>query len=232
VEEFAIAVVPTEDERKVKHLVIDIVRGCVKKAFLSSSRRVEVEAFGSFVNNLSTWNSDVDLVVTGVMEPDRYTGGFGRVERRVVAGHLERIAAQLRRHKKLDLAKLHIIKSAKIPIIKLRTKQHVTVDISLGDDSGPRAANYIVQQQRLFPPLRPLVVVLKCYLRSCGLNEVATGGLSSYSLTNMVIAHLQVRGPCVDGCCSHLVGASCPAAACWQVLAARCNTFSLATGRC
>lgn len=29
------------------------------------------------------------------------------------------------------------------------------------------------------------------YLRRCGLNEVQTGGLSSYSLTLMVLAHLQ-----------------------------------------
>ncbi len=31
--------------------------------------------FGSFANGLSTWNSDLDLVVTGVFEPDRLTGG-------------------------------------------------------------------------------------------------------------------------------------------------------------
>ena len=28
------------------------------------------------------------------------------------------------------------------------------------------------------------------YLRRCGLNEVSNGGLSSYSLTLMVLAHL------------------------------------------
>lgn len=39
--------------------------------------------------------------------------------------------------------------------------------------------------------MRALVLVLKCYLKSLGLNEVASGGLSSYSLCNMVIAHLQ-----------------------------------------
>ena len=38
---------------------------------------VDVEVFGSFANNLSTWNSDVDLVVTGLLEPDRVTGGEG-----------------------------------------------------------------------------------------------------------------------------------------------------------
>ncbi len=33
--------------------------------------------------------------------------------------------------------------------------------------------------------------MLKAYLKACRLNEVMTGGLSSYSLTNMVLAHLQ-----------------------------------------
>ncbi len=33
-----------------------------------------LQVFGSFANGLSTWNSDLDLVVTGVMEPDRVTG--------------------------------------------------------------------------------------------------------------------------------------------------------------
>jgi hypothetical protein len=51
-----------------------------------------------------------------------------------------------------------------------------------------------------YPPLAPLVLVLKVYLRSCGLNEVANGGISSFALTNMVLAHimdeLQVSSRC------------------------------------
>ncbi len=45
-----------------------------------------------------------------------------------------------------------------------------------------------------YPPLRPLVLVLKTFMKSQGLAEVATGGLSSYGLTYMVLAHLMVRG--------------------------------------
>jgi non-canonical poly(A) RNA polymerase PAPD5/7 len=41
-----------------------------------------------------------------------------------------------------------------------------------------------------YPSLSPLVLVLKIYLRSCGLNEVANGGISSFALTNMVLAHI------------------------------------------
>lgn len=40
------------------------------------------------------------------------------------------------------------------------------------------------------PPLAPLTLVVKVFLRSCGLNEVANGGLSSFSITNMVLAHI------------------------------------------
>jgi DNA polymerase sigma len=49
-------------------------------------------------------------------------------------------------------------------------------------------------QVRALPPLRPLVLVIKAMLKEAGLNEVFTGGLSSYSLVNMVVAHLQAEG--------------------------------------
>jgi DNA polymerase sigma len=47
---------------------------------------------------------------------------------------------------------------------------------------------------RRLPPLRPLLLVLKALLREAGLNEVFSGGLSSYSLFSMVLAHLQCEG--------------------------------------
>ncbi len=56
------------------------IRGGVRKVW-PNTRQVDVQVFGSFANGLSTWNSDLDLVVTGVMEPDRVSGckqGGGR----------------------------------------------------------------------------------------------------------------------------------------------------------
>jgi DNA polymerase sigma len=47
-------------------------------------------------------------------------------------------------------------------------------------------------QQQDFSALRPLVVVLKSILKQNGLGDVAFGGLGSWSLANMVIAHLMV----------------------------------------
>jgi hypothetical protein len=50
------------------------------------------------------------------------------------------------------------------------------------------------RQVRALPPLRPLVLAAKALLKEAGLNEVFTGGLSSYSLLNMAVAHLQCEG--------------------------------------
>lgn len=43
-----------------------------------------------------------------------------------------------------------------------------------------------------WPALRPLVLVLKAYLRAESLHELNAGGLSGYGLTYMVLAHLMV----------------------------------------
>lgn len=48
------------------------------------------------------------------------------------------------------------------------------------------------------PPLRPLVLILKTLLQQKGLNQVFSGGLSSWSLLLLVIAHLQSEGMGID----------------------------------
>jgi DNA polymerase sigma len=63
-------------------------------------------------------------------------------------------------------------------------------------------------QCEYFKVLRPLVMVLKCMLKQRSLHEVFHGGLGSWSLTNMAIAHLQViRG--LGGSLSVECAASC-----------------------
>lgn len=64
------------------------------------------EAFGSFTNDLATWHSDLDMVVTGLAVPDRITGGYDRSERSAIAHYLEKIVQQLRRHSKFEIAKV------------------------------------------------------------------------------------------------------------------------------
>ncbi|MEW5318493.1 MAG: hypothetical protein WDW38_009710 [Sanguina aurantia] len=93
-------------------------------------------------------------------------------------------------HPVLRPSKLLTIRHSRIPIIKLVTGDGNNVDISVGSCGGPDAARHIRAQVSQQPQLRPLVLVLKSYLGAQGLNMVQTGGLSSYGLTYMVLAHL------------------------------------------
>lgn len=78
-----------------------------------------------------------------------------------------------------------------MPPAQLYTRRNVAVDISISSNTGVLAARYMSNQAVAYPPLRPLALVLKAYLRNQRLLDVATGGLSSYSLCNLIIAHLQ-----------------------------------------
>ena len=71
-------------------------------------------------------------------------------------------------------------------------KTDVKVDISYNLDSGLKSANLIIELMKKYPYLKQLVLVLKQFLLQRDLNEVFTGGVSSYSLILMVVSFLQV----------------------------------------
>ena len=65
------------------------------------------------------------------------------------------------------------------------------MDISVNSGAGVRAALWLAQQRQAWPGLRPLALLLKAWLRAAGLADVSRGGLGSFALALMVIAHLQ-----------------------------------------
>jgi non-canonical poly(A) RNA polymerase PAPD5/7 len=86
-----------------------------------------------------------------------------------------------------------VIFDLQVPIIKLTDKlSDVRVDISFNMCNGVRSAELIKKFRRHFPALPKLVFVLKQFLLQRDLNEVFTGGISSYSLILMTVSFLQV----------------------------------------
>ena len=85
-----------------------------------------------------------------------------------------------------------VVATAKVPIIKAtlrpgwRSLKRISADISLGVENGVRTVAFVQAQLQALPPLRPLLLVLKASLQQHELDNAATGGLSSYSLLNMV----------------------------------------------
>lgn len=90
----------------------------------------------------------------------------------------------------MDVSRVQFIPRARMPILKIWTRSRVCVDISISDDTGPRAARYMAQEARKFAPLRPLVLVLKAFLKS-QVGSIRTPGTSHTSM--------------LTGCCLRLV---------------------------
>ena len=90
-----------------------------------------------------------------------------------------------------------MILNARIPIIKCCNKSGRLCDISFGTTSGLSSVRVVREKVAEYPHLRPILLVLKQYLKSQNLNEPHSGGLSSYALFHMILSLLNTSGSSV-----------------------------------
>lgn len=78
------------------------------------------------------------------------------------------------------------------PILKIIEKQtQIPMDITFNIIDGYQAVNPIKQLMKKYPPLKPLALVIKAFLRERKLNETYKGGVGSFLLVILVVAFLQ-----------------------------------------
>ncbi len=131
--------------------------------------------FGSFSTGLYLPTSDIDVVVFGKW-PNLPLTTLEKVLR--ISG----IASDIK-----------VLSRATVPIVKFTDADTgLRIDISFNMENSIDAARLIVRYLETYPCLRLLVFVLKQFLFQRELNEVWTGGLSSYGLILMCISFLQV----------------------------------------
>ncbi|VDO78909.1 unnamed protein product [Schistosoma margrebowiei] len=86
----------------------------------------------------------------------------------------------------------HSYSKFQVPIVKMTDKEtELRVDISFNMINSVKAAELIRIFMKKYPCLPYLVFVLKQFLLQRSLNEVWTGGLSSYALILMCVSYLQ-----------------------------------------
>ncbi|GAB4814301.1 hypothetical protein N2152v2_001347 [Parachlorella kessleri] len=188
---FAQRAAPTPQE------VADVQRAVEGVAAAASAlwHQARTVLFGSQATGLALPGSDLDIVILNVgPHLQRAGSGFSQAQRKQLGELLEDLLDGLL-GAGLIRGRAQIIE-ARVPIIKccLAVGPGLMADISLGATNGAAAVDFVRRQVVAVPPLRPLCLVVKAFLREHGLNEVFTGGLSSYSVTNMVLAHLQREG--------------------------------------
>ena len=172
IEDFYTSVSPTPESHQKRLGVLERFRRTVTAVWPAC----EVKVFGSFTTGLYLPSSDLDLVMFGLWE---------RIPFRCLERILQDIAAP---------HSIEVIDGAAVPIVKYDDLvTGIKVDISFNNVSGLQSAEVIKTFKLEFPVLPKLVMVLKQFLLVRGLSTVFTGGLSSYSLSLMVISFLQLH---------------------------------------
>merc|ERR1712071_701178 len=174
IEDFFQYMSPTPEEHQVR---VDVVRR-IKDVIMKIRPHASVHIFGSFHTGLYLPTSDIDLVVLGKWDVLPL--------RTLEKALLEKGIA--------DPNTLKVLDKASVPIVKLTdVSTDVKVDISFNMSNGVKSAELIRHFKRSYPTLQRLVFVLKQFLLQRDLNEVFTGGISSYSLILMTISFLQLH---------------------------------------
>ncbi|KAI4467670.1 poly(a) rna polymerase [Holotrichia oblita] len=165
---------PTPTEHRIRG---DVVHR-IEKIIQSLWPEAQVQVFGSYRTGLYLPTSDIDLVVIGKWS--------NLPLRTLEKEFLNKDIA--------DENSIKVLDKASVPIVKLTDKKtEVKVDISFNMCNGVKSAELISQYVQKYPALKKLVYVLKQFLLQRDLNEVFTGGISSYSLILMCISFIQLH---------------------------------------
>lgn len=169
---------PRPEEEAMRRNVVNRIESVIKDLWPTS----KVEIFGSFSTGLYLPTSDIDLVVFGKWDHPP----------------LQQLEQALKKHNVTGPYSIKVLDKASVPIIKLTDHEtEVKVDISFNVETAVKAAQFIKSYLKKYPVLPPLIFVLKQFLLQRDLNEVFTGGISSYSLILMAISFLQLH-PRID----------------------------------
>ncbi|XP_046386425.1 terminal nucleotidyltransferase 4A-like isoform X2 [Ischnura elegans] len=174
IEDFFQYMSPTPEEHQLR---LEVVRR-IEKVTLHLWPEARVEIFGSFRTGLYLPTSDIDLVVIGKWD----SLPLHTLERALLENDIA------------DASTLKVLDKASVPIVKMTDKKSdVKVDISFNMSNGVKSAELIKSFKKRFPVLSKLVLVLKQFLLQRDLNEVFTGGISSYSLILLTVSFLQLH---------------------------------------
>lgn len=175
IEDFFHYMSPNPEEHNIRMTVVRKIKTIIKQLWPFA----KVEVFGSFRTGLYLPTSDIDLVVIGDWKDHL---------------PLRTLQDALLKNNICDEHQVKVLDKASVPIVKLTdARSDIKVDISFNMNNGVKSAELIQYYKKRYPSLAKLVLVLKQFLLERDLNEVFTGGISSYSLILMTISFLQLH---------------------------------------
>jgi non-canonical poly(A) RNA polymerase PAPD5/7 len=163
---------PTDAEVAARNHIVEQLSAVVKERWPGCSLQV----FGSFASGLFIPSSDIDMVL--------FNSGSSPVDT------LNELARALRRT--ALYRDIVVISKARIPIIKFSDAcTMLMLNIAVDVQDGIASSAFVKQLCSTHACLKPLVIVLKTFLRARDLHDTYHGGVGSYLLTLMVLAAVQ-----------------------------------------
>lgn len=172
--EFVRFIEPTGVEKLARENTVARVKSIVKALWPECN----TELFGSYATGIFLPSSDIDICVTNT------PAGGEKTEFEQLAQAIRNVTGFARRVNIVD---------AKVKLVKIISSEgSINCDITIGVRNGPDYVPSIKKYLSTYPALRPLLLVVKCFLQQRNLNEVYSGGLGSYSVLLLVVSHLQM----------------------------------------
>ncbi|KAG2309353.1 hypothetical protein Bca4012_081668 [Brassica carinata] len=180
---------PTRADWDTRITVIDQLRNVLQS--VESLRGATVQPFGSFVSNLFTRWGDLDISV------DLFSGSSilftGKKQKQTLLAQL------LRAMRASGLwYRLQFIIHARVPILKVVSgHQRISCDISIDNLEGLLKSRFLFWISEIDGRFRDLVLLVKEWAKAHDINNPKNGTFNSYSLSLLVIFHLQTCVPAI-----------------------------------
>ncbi|CAA7029002.1 unnamed protein product [Microthlaspi erraticum] len=180
---------PTRADWDTRISVIDQLRSTVQS--VEGLRGATVQPFGSFVSNLFTRWGDLDISV------DLFSGSSilftGKKHKQTLLGMLLRALRASGAWYRLQFV-IH----ARVPILKIVSgHQRISCDISIDNLEGLLKSRFLFWISEIDGRFRDLVLLVKEWAKAHDINNPKNGTFNSYSLSLLVIFHLQTCVPAI-----------------------------------
>lgn len=174
---------PTNKETQARNACVARLDRICKSVWRGS----RVDVFGSYKTGIHLPDADIDVVV---MFSDDFRPKNVRNDMYKLKGWLE----------KNNVAdNVEVIRFARVPIVKYIDKRaNIPIDVAFDQESGVEGAELVKKWVDTNPALRPLVMVIRQFLRARNYHEVVKGGIGGYS-TICLVYTLLMRHPIFSG---------------------------------
>ncbi|XP_054798933.1 protein HESO1 isoform X1 [Prosopis cineraria] len=182
-------ITPLHEDWVVRLEIVEDLRRVVES--VENFRGATVEPFGSFVSNLFTRWSDLDISIE--LPNGSHISSAGKKRKQMLLGDLLR-ALRI----KGGCSSLQFISHARVPILKFRSnRQGISCDISIDNLLGQMKSKVLLWISMMDSRFHDMVLLVKEWAKVHKINNSKTGTFNSYSLSLLVIFHFQTCIPAI-----------------------------------